>query len=332
MKRVFLCLCLAAAVVFTVCGCGGSSEGESAEKAETVKEQVFYASFEVPAGWYSKTVRPYPSVEKSYEYKDGPWYSVAFVQADGSGTLEKELEEASSPFYPVPENMKDAITVERKDIELGDVSGRQFICTLKADGDVLETDRLLIVTGVETGEGFYLIKGQRITPGKGQKNYDRLLNSLRITEKMDEEIYAADVGQAGNYIFSLPGWTHRRETSTGLIDYSVKKTDLYLIPMKDGETTAQAVDRGYKDELIADADKVWFKELKKKQTDVGTVVRLKASKKTESGDQGKTEGDYILNTAKDAQGKDVCVLLSGYDKKKGKFQFPELLNSFWNVK
>lgn len=332
MKRFFVCFCLAAAAVFAFCGCTGSSGEKNAEKTDMVKEQVFYASFEVPKGWYSKSVRPYPAEEKSYEYEGGPWYSVTFVQADGTATLDKELEKASSPLYPVPENMKETITVERKDVELDHVSGRQIICTLKADGDILTKDRGLIVTGLETEEGFYLIKGVGVASEKQQRNYDRLLSSIRITEKMDEEIYAADVGEAGNYIFPLPGWTYRTETNTGLVTYSVKKTELHLISVKEGETTAQAVDRGYKNELIADADQVWLKEIKQKQTDVGTVVRLKASKKTEDGEQGMTEDYYILNTAKDTQGKDVCVILSDYDKKKPKFQFPEVLYSFWKIK
>lgn len=332
MKRFFLYLCLAAATVFAFCGCAGSSGEKNAEKTDMVKEQVFYASFEVPKGWYSKSVRPYPAEEKSYKYEGGPWYSVTFVQADGTATLDKELEKASSPFYPVPENMKESITVERKDIELEHVSGRQIICTVKADGDMIPKDSKQIITGLETKEGFYLIQGQGLNSEKRQKNYDRLLNSIRITEKMDGEIYAADVGEAGNYIFPLTGWTYRTETNTGLVTYSVKKTELHLIPVKEGETTAQAVDRGYKDELIADADQVWLKETKQKQTDVGTVVRLKASKKTEDGEHGLTEGYYILNTVKDEREKDVCVLLSPYDKKQQKFQFPDLLHSFWKMK
>ena len=155
MKRFFVCICLATAVVFAFCGCAGSSGEENAEKTDMVKEQVFYASFAVPKGWYSKSVRPYPAEEKSYEYEGGLWYSVTFVQADGTATLDKELEKASSPFYPVPENMKETITVERKDVELEHVSGRQIICTVKADGDMIPKDSKQIITGLETKEGFY---------------------------------------------------------------------------------------------------------------------------------------------------------------------------------
>ncbi len=66
---------------------------------------------------------------------------------------------------------------------------------------------------METRIGAYFVQGTGINSEKRQAAYDEVLDSFTITDKMDEEVYAQNTGQAGELLFPLSGWDpHRKHT------------------------------------------------------------------------------------------------------------------------
>ena len=323
-KRDFVLFCFLAAMLLTVCGCG-ASDNDTASEPETVKEKVYYAAFEVPKGWKEKMVDPYPSEAKFYQYDGEGSYKVSFVKTDSIDTLEKECEELL--FAPVSDLEKtEGIQVERKDAEMGGQPAKQIVVTFKADGDLRKKDHKWIITGMETRIGAYFVQGTGINSEKRQAAYDEVLDSFTITDKMDEEVYAQNTGQAGELLFPLSGWVTRTETYLGMVSYSTEEDTIRLIPLKEDETADEAINRAYRENDFYEAERAWAKEVKNKTIDKGKVVRMKTSAGGESNRTSIT-GAYILNIAQNQEGKDVCVVLSSYEKQK-KFPYPEMLRSF----
>lgn len=153
-----------------------------------------------------------------------------------------------------------------------------------------------------------------------------MLDSFTITDKMDEEVYAQNTGQAGELLFPLSGWVIRTETYLGMVSYSTEEDTIRLIPLKEDETADEAINRAYRENDFYEAERAWAKEVKNKTIDKGKVVRMKTSAGGESNRTSIT-GAYILNIAQNQEGKDVCVVLSSYEKQK-KFPYPEMLRSF----
>lgn len=153
-----------------------------------------------------------------------------------------------------------------------------------------------------------------------------MLDSFTITDKMDEEVYAQNTGQAGELLFPLSGWVTRTETYLGMVSYSTEEDTIRLIPLKEDETADEAINRAYRENDFYEAERAWAKEVKNKTIDKGKVVRMKTSAGGESNRTSIT-GAYILNIAQNQEGKDVCVVLSSYEKQK-KFPYPEMLRSF----
>ncbi len=242
MKRILFLLCLAASLLF-ICSCGSDSGSKEAERSSEANQQVFEAAYwidESKSG--SKTVTSFSQLsdprEKAYQY-DGFRLSVRF-----SAGVDGDLEEAMKESLSLSVLEEDAqIEQKLKDTELGagklpakqqtyiwEVTGASSVEPQKPG----ETGHATL-TAFKTDMGIYTLKGICRSDDAYEnmkQEYEKLLDSVHLTDKEDPEVFAANTGQAAGYVFSLQSWSTRTEMKNQVLYTSENMEALTVYEMK----------------------------------------------------------------------------------------------------
>lgn len=328
MKRVLFLFCLTASL-FLACGCS-SGEDEKAKASAEANQQVFEAAYRVDER-SNKTVTSFSQLsdprEKAYQYDDFR-LSVRFSAGDDGG-LEAAMEESLSLTVP-----KDDTQIEQKlkDIELGagKLPAKQQIYTWEVTGASSavpekpgETGHA-ILTAFKTDMGIYTLKGvcrSEAAYETMKPEYEKLLDSVILTDEEDPEVFAANTGQAAGYVFSLPDWTIRTENEKGDVVYTSEGLEaLDISPMKPQkldkalmeQTIRELLSPGLSKEMDAD-----IRIVKQKAVDsaLGTAIQAYVKltmKPQESREVYKEKMSAVF--LQDEAGKANCCFFAPYDE------------------
>lgn len=249
IKRILCFLCITGSLLLA-CSCS-SKEAEQGKPSEEANQQVFETAYRVDDNWTSKTVKSFSNLadsrEKTYQYENYQ-FRVCF-SAENGGDLEKAMEQALSDDILV-EDPKAAEVTEERELQIGDLQAKQRTYSWEITGTSSQVPQKagetghFITTTFKTDMGNYTLNG--VCYGENayaemNREYQKLLDSVALTDQEDPEVFAANVGQAGGFVFSLPNWESRTELKNGTVLYRTDEMAILQARKMEHEKMDQAL-------------------------------------------------------------------------------------------
>ena len=230
MKKILAITLIIIMGLFALCSCG----------TEKVVEQTGRLSYEVEAGWTSRTVTPAPSTLKQYNY---PEHTV-LVGNLSYVFYEDPLMEAIQ--YAVGDSYGMGMSYDSYDCSVNDMAAQEAVVN---NGNLQG-----IFTSIETPQGTYVIATTAENPELDIKGiHDSLKETVAFSDANDGEVYAKNILQFGGYICQLPGWsseiidtpwwTSRTVENNGVINYAFgnDSTSLMITLVEGTELTEELI-------------------------------------------------------------------------------------------
>lgn len=300
MKRKWSLVLLFTMIVLVLCSCGSSGS--------TVKKQVMTLTFEIGDDFVVSSATPAPAEEQAYVYDDYKVYVSWIGKADSDQALEKAREDALGLGNETEGSVKE------KSVTVAGLEGSQWTCRWDYDQDGVN-DTKALVTAVETNIGVYVISmfGELEAMDKSaDKVYSKIIKSVSLTDEEDPEVYAANVGQAYDFVFSLPEWETRLEQEGKYIAYYTMDMDWVVIKelrqLDDSEENMEAVIEDIYGTGDINAVKVLEEETFSCEGADGTAVVIKADLEFQNGNTETTTALFV----KDNAGKLILAFINPY--------------------
>lgn len=344
MKQTLL-LVLAAGILAVLCGCSSTEDPDKRSNGEEINLQhMVEIQYEPGDNRVSRTVTPNSSLTKQeimYQYEDYRLY-VAFSASTADSLKQKLEKEAGRLLSEKADSLKK--TGEQADADIAGKPAVKQSYTWKATGlsgkDPVEPEQTghVDVAGFETDMGAYVISVV-CDSDESYKNvktdYNRVLESVSLSDRAPQEIYTENVGQGGGFVFYLQGWTSRTENREGTVSYMDSNMNTLLIrPLKHVETDEAVMEETVKELCSQDpwymsnpVTKVQVKSQKRVDTSAGSAIRTELELTAENqASEEPLKTDLSAVFVQDREKKAICCLMVSGDSEPD-YDYSPILNS-----
>lgn len=216
MRKKLIVLTMVAAILLVIC-CGCSN------KKETEQCQVWKVAYEIEANYVAYITSPAPVHNKTFSYSD---YFVAVNFVEPGKDFEKTVIDRAKKDVMGNWNLCSEDIDVQNSKEINGMETYTAKCSWDIDEDG-ENDYYSMVTGIDAEYGSYVFNTYATNPDNfatAQKQHKKIIKSIEMTEADDPEVFAKDVGQVNDLLFSMEGWD-RRMVHNGVVAY-LSETEL----------------------------------------------------------------------------------------------------------
>ena len=319
MKRKFIFLIMVAAIGFVMC-CGCST------KIETEPAQVWHATYAIESNYVANINTPAPADKKTYSY-DGYHTFVSFVKtADAHDSFEEEaVEVARLDTFGEFDEWGETLRNE-KNFKIEGLPAYKAECEWNIGDDITNLYRSY-VTAIKVEDGVYVFNTYYYNDESkfaADKHHKNLVRSIEMTEADDPEVFAEDIGQVDNFLFSAPGWDQRL-VNGDVVAYLKEQGDSYYMMVKSVDeldvTEENMTDIVQSIYGVAVEDVELIGQKNPEDTITGTAIQANFNLKMSYGEM-KTSALFVT----DYRNKIIACFMIPYDAElKGDYQ--DIINS-----
>lgn len=314
MKKKYLFVCVLG-LLLLLCSCGN---GEN-----RMQVQVGKAAFELPSDCKQMWTTPAPAQTKKFIYDD---YNiiVSFVKEDDiKGNLKNQVlstatEEAVGPTDEPMESIENS-----RMGELDGMKAYELECSWDTNNDG-KPDRYGMATGLDVGYGIYVLTTNAEDKGKmlvAKNQHNLMVDSFQVVDSVDEEVFAAGIGQVGNLLFSMPDWWYR-SVADGVVLYYDDMSVVMGIKTVRGLALSETNMVNTLQDMYAKAESVALMEQDSPvKTETGSAVRASFKLQLKDGST-KTSALFV----QDEEGTTIACFTVPYDKEL-KADYTEIIES-----